>query len=214
MPMFRIPHPAILIVAWAGMTMILYALSAYYMLLLATGLALLSGTVCRERFLILLRRTRWILVSIFAIYSYTTPGTPLFASLGGLSPVYEGVADGAIQLLRLLASLAGLAILLSVLTQSQLVAGLYTLSRPLALFRISSERFAVRLALTLRYAEGARLDSGGGCYAGVESWLLEKGENRAGPESREILELEVVSLTVIDSVIVAVTLLAIAGVWL
>jgi energy-coupling factor transport system permease protein len=162
----------------------------------------------------LLRRTRWILVSLFAIYSYTTPGTPLWASLGGLSPVYEGVTEGAMQLLRLLASLAGLAILLSVLPQSQLVAGMFALSRPLALFRISSERFAVRLALTLRYAEGAKLDSGGGWYAGVESWLQAKSENRAGPELREILEMEIVSLTLIDLVIVAVTLLAIVGVWL
>jgi len=50
-----------------------------------------------------------------------------------------------------------LAILLDRLHRQQLIAGLYTLLAPLRLIGVSRERAAVRLALTLQYAEAAML---------------------------------------------------------
>ena len=57
----------------------------------------------------------------------------------------------------MLAALAGLAILLDRLHRQQLIAGLYTLFAPLQWLGMSRERLAVRLALTLHYAEAAML---------------------------------------------------------
>ncbi len=123
-------------------------------LLIAAGLIMISAlALSRHKFLQLLRRTRWIMLTLMLIYAYSTPGEPLSDMLGILAPSHEGLMDGMQQLLRLIAALAGLAILLDRLHQSKLIAGLYTLFLPLRLLGISRERLAVRLALTLHYAE-------------------------------------------------------------
>jgi hypothetical protein len=49
--------------------------------------------------------------------------------------------------------LAALSILLSRLSQQQLMAGLYVAALPLKLLTVSRERLVVRIALTLSYAE-------------------------------------------------------------
>jgi hypothetical protein len=67
--------------------------------------------------------------------------------------------DGGLQMLRLLIALAGLALLLDRLHRQQLIAGLYSLFAPLQWLGLSRERMAVRLALTLHYAEVAMLRS-------------------------------------------------------
>ena len=110
-----------------------------------------------HKFIQLLRRTRWIMLSLLVIYAYSTPGQPLSDTLGMFSPSREGLFDGVLQPARLLAALAGLAILLDRLHRQQLIAGLYTLCAPLQWLGLSRERFAVRLALTLHYAEVAML---------------------------------------------------------
>jgi len=133
-------------------------------LLLATaGLVLLCAfAVSRHKFMQLLRRTRWIMLSLLLIYAWSTPGHALPESFGTFGPTREGLLDGALQLIRLLAALAALAILLERLHRQQLIAGLYTLFAPLRLIGLSRERFAVRLALTLHYAEVAMLRGKGG----------------------------------------------------
>ncbi len=150
-------HPAAQILTWCLLvaTMQLLALAE---LLTAAGLVLLGAVVIsRHKFIQLLRRTRWIMLSLLLIYAYSTPGQPLSEALGIFSPSREGLGDGALQLTRLLAALAGLAILLDRLHRPQLIAGLYTLFAPLQWLGLSRERLAVRLALTLQYADAAML---------------------------------------------------------
>lgn len=127
-------------------------------LLMATSSILLGAfALSGKKFIQLVRRTRWIMLSLLLIYAYSTPGQPLSDMLGLFSPSREGVSDGVLQLARLLAALAGLAILLERLHRQQLVAGLYTIFAPLHWLGMPRERAAVRLALTLHYAELAML---------------------------------------------------------
>jgi energy-coupling factor transporter transmembrane protein EcfT len=127
-------------------------------LLMTAGLILLCTlAISGHKFIQLLRRTRWVMLSLMLVYAYSTPGQPVLEGLGMLSPSGEGLIDGVLQLTRLLAALAGLAILLDRLHRQQLIAGLYTLLAPLRLIGVSRERVAVRLALTLHYAEVAML---------------------------------------------------------
>ncbi len=127
-------------------------------LLIAAGFVFLWAlSVSTRKLMQLLRRTRWIMLSLLLVYAYATPGQPLLAMLGTFSPSREGLGDGVLQLARLLVALAGLAILLGRLHRQQLIAGLYTLLAPLQLLGVSRERVAVRLALTLHYAEVAML---------------------------------------------------------
>lgn len=150
-------HPAVQILTWCLLVVVMQALKPG-VLLIAAGLILLCAFVVSGRkFMQLLRRTRWIMLSLLLVYAYSTPGQPLMEVIGMLSPSREGLIDGVLQLMRLLVALAGLAILLDRLHRQQLIAGLYTLFAPLQWLGLSRERLAVRLALTLHYAEVAML---------------------------------------------------------
>ena len=154
--MMRI-HPALQISTWCVLIALMQQLD-FWMLLLVAGIMLAaSAYFAAPKLAQLLRRTRWILVSLLLIYAYATPGEAVWTMLGNWSPVREGLQDGAAQLLKLLAALASLAILLAKLPRLQLIAGLYGLFTPLKFVGISRERCAIRLALTLHYAELAML---------------------------------------------------------
>jgi energy-coupling factor transporter transmembrane protein EcfT len=150
-------HPAALILTWCLLVAIMQFLALETLLIAAGFLFLFALLLSARKLLQLLRRTRWITLSLLMIYAYTTPGQPLLDALGMISPSREGLSDGVLQLTRLLAALAGLAILLDRLHRQQLIAGLYSLFSPLQLIGLSRERVAVRLALTLHYAEVAML---------------------------------------------------------
>jgi energy-coupling factor transport system permease protein len=154
-----IPHPAVQILVWVLFALMAQRLQSLALLALCTVLFGLALKLSARQLLSLLRRTRWILFSLLLIYSYTTPGTALWVQLGIASPTREGMLDGFLQLGRLLSVLSGLAILLELLPQAQLISGLYTLAYPLCWFGLSRERIAVRLALTLEYAETAMSDT-------------------------------------------------------
>ncbi|KAB2322452.1 hypothetical protein F8A86_03595 [Betaproteobacteria bacterium SCN1] len=101
----------------------------------------------------LLRRTRWLLIVLFAAYALTLPGVPLWPAAGWVSPSHEGLQAGALRVARLGLMLLGLAVLLATTPYPRLVYGLYVLARPLAWLGFDRRAFAVRLGLTLEYAE-------------------------------------------------------------
>jgi energy-coupling factor transport system permease protein len=146
-------HPAAQILTWCLLVATMQALTLNVLLIAAGSILLFAFAISGHKLMQLLRRTRWIMLSLLLIYAYSTSGQPLFDALGTLSPSREGLADGVLQLARLLAALAGLAILLDRLHRQQLIAGLYALFAPLQWMGLSRERLAVRLALTLHYAE-------------------------------------------------------------
>jgi len=148
-------HPAAQILTWCLMVAILQALTLGTLLIAASFILFFASVVSGRKFMQLLRRTRWILFSLLLVYAYSTPGQPWMEVLGMFSPSREGLIDGVLQLTRLLVALAGLAMLLDRLHRQQLIAGLYTLFAPLQWIGLSHERMAVRLALTLHYAEVA-----------------------------------------------------------
>jgi energy-coupling factor transport system permease protein len=150
-------HPAALIISWCILVVMLQKMT-FAPLLMTTSLVFFAAFVLSKHKLFqLIRRTRWVMFSLLIIYSYTTPGQPLLEALGNFSPNREGLIDGVLQLTRLLSALAALAILLDRLDRPQLIAGLYTLFAPMQWLGLSRERLAVRLALTLHYAEVAML---------------------------------------------------------
>jgi energy-coupling factor transport system permease protein len=169
-------HPATQIFTWCLLAAILQLLK-FDALLLACGTVLLCAVfVARHKFVQLLRRTRWIMLSLLLIYAWSTPGVALYGPFGVFSPSREGLQDGLSQLLRLLAALAALAILLDRLHRMQLIAGLYTLFAPLQWLGGLRERFAVRLALTLHYAEAAMLRGKRGWQETLDGLLEPHGE--------------------------------------
>ena len=210
LPVLRegMPHPAVQIYFWVCLTLTTQILHGYALTLLAGILFALAFSICAARFFFLLRRTRWILFSVLLIYAYTSPGDALWPQLGAFSPVTEGVVDGLLQLSRLVTVLAGLSILLTLLSQSQLIAGLYILSRPLCIFGLSRERIAVRLALTLRYAESAMQDTASNWRGSIEH-LLAPMQLVPG-----YIELNIAPFSWRDWLLVAAASAALLGIWL
>lgn len=154
--------PPVLILTWCLLVVTMQLLSRGVVLVSAGMVLFCAFLVSRRKLVQLLRRTRWIMLSLLLVYAYSIPGQSVSDGLGVFSPSYEGLADGMLQLSRLLAALAGLALLLDYLHRPQLIAGLYDLFVPLQWIGLSRERFAVRLALTLHYAEVAMLRDTGG----------------------------------------------------
>lgn len=101
----------------------------------------------------LLRRSRWLLISLILVYAFVTPGVAAVAVLGAYSPSQEGLLSGGVQALRLLALLSTLALLLATIPRDRILAGLYFLLRPFALVGVDIDRVAARIWLTLHYAE-------------------------------------------------------------
>jgi len=146
-------HPAVLILLWVCLVISIQSLQATKLLLADLPLLAVSYALSATRLITLLRRTRWIMLSLLLIYAYATPGAAVWASLAQFSPTHEGLINGLLQLCRLVCTLASLAILLSLLPQQQLICGLYVLTYPLRYIGLYRERLAVRLALTLQYAD-------------------------------------------------------------
>lgn len=153
------PHPAALILLWTFLAVAIQSVSPGMLALL--GVLLMAAAIrwSAGRLRSLLRRTRWIMLSLLLVYGYVTPGESLWTPLELLSPTQQGLLDGLLQLSRLVFMLAALSLVLGMLPRERLVGGLYALAYPLCWIGLSRERLAVRLALTLHYAESSVADA-------------------------------------------------------
>lgn len=147
-------HPATKILLWLGFAIAIQGLD-FAQLTLLSVLAILCLAVLGAwyRALPLLRRSRWLLLSLLLIYAFATPGDLLFPAIGIYSPTLQGVRGGTLQVWRLTLLLLALALLLHSCPREKLLSGLYVLMRPFRSVGLNPERLAVRLWLTLHYAQ-------------------------------------------------------------
>lgn len=149
----HICHPATAVMLWLFF-MVWIMLVGKPVLLGLTVLVLLSFTQpVRQQFFRYVRRSRILLLVLLFVHAYSLPGVPLWPVLQGYGPSETGVVSGLLQSWRLLLILAMLAVLLTRLSREALLAGIYTLLAPLRYVGLPSERIAMRIWLTLRYAE-------------------------------------------------------------
>lgn len=118
-----------------------------------SGLTLTALIAATSDLRLLVRRSRWLFLTMLAMFGWLTPGTPL-PGIPGASQ--EGLLLAAENIARLFIALATLALLLKALDPPKLVAGLRALLAPFALLGFSRDRTAVRLALTLQEVEASR----------------------------------------------------------
>lgn len=121
--------------------------------------------------LAMLKRLRWILVSIFVVYLWFTPGEPLTDGLRFISR--EGLLLALERCGVLVLIVLAVELLLRRLDQQGLLKGLYWLTRPLQFFGINQNRIILRIALTLQLA----MDMKG------QAFVVE-GEKRSGFKGR------------------------------
>jgi energy-coupling factor transport system permease protein len=202
-----IPHPVSQITIWICLAIAVQTLQSVALPLLALALSLIAFKAHSKRLLTLLRRTRWIIISILFVYAFMTPGVGLWDLPYIPSPTQEGLLDGLMQLSRLVFVLAGLSVLLTSLSQERMISGIYSLSYPVRLFGLSRERIAVRLALTLNYAEKAMQETATDWRSGIEHSLEPTKDYQVG------FELPMQLPTWIDGLLFLVIGLMLFGMW-
>jgi energy-coupling factor transporter transmembrane protein EcfT len=146
-------HPATKLLLWLALVIASQQASATLLLALAGVLLCLLWRLRDARILPLLSRLRYVFLALALIYGYATPGAELSTHLGALSPTREGLAAGCVQALRLVVAIAALRVLLHGLDRQALLSGLLALLRPFAVVGVDWERIAVRIWLTLDYAD-------------------------------------------------------------
>lgn len=198
---FPMLHPTVRLTAWGVMAALVQWLSLLW-LSLACAAALVAGIwIAPKRLGLLLKRTRWLIVSIALLFALATPGVFLLPSLGSLGPTVEGMRLGFEHLMRLVFVLSSLAVLLQITRVDGLVAGLHGLIRPLSWLGLDRGRVAVRLMLVLNYVE----QSPPGRH--WREWLL--GNVTEGEPVR--LRLQASPLNAVDyAVLAGLTLLVVA----
>ena len=102
-------------------------------------------------FLKSIKKLKWMLLVLFLIFAFNTPGQYMHNWPVSFSPTYEGLLQGGSQALKIMAMLAALHLFLLNILHEKLVGGLYQLAKPLQFIGFPAERFAARLGLTLQY---------------------------------------------------------------
>lgn len=125
---------------------------------------------CRRLF----HKVRFLLLALFVLFAWFTPGEALLAAMPAFSPTWEGVCLAFEHAGRLAAVVCCVAILMASLPANRLVGGLYALMRPLAAVGLPSERIAVRVLLVLRYVEAP-------VGSDWRHWLLAPPQDDVGP---------------------------------
>lgn len=102
----------------------------------------------------LLRRARWLFLSLLILYFWFSPGRAVLPYYG--MPTVEGIEDGVLRIAALILLTLAVHLLLQTTGRAQLVAALCWLAKPLNIFSGAGDRFAVRAVLTLETVTHAR----------------------------------------------------------
>lgn len=193
-------HPASLLFAWGAFAFLLQSLPVFALAWVAAGVLPLAWLLARRRSLLLLKRTRWLFLSIILLFTLATPGQRLPGMFGDLGITVDGLLLAVEHVLRLMLLLASLAVIHEHLGTSGMMAGLHWLLLPLARWRALRERIVVRLLLVLDHVESAPA-------AGWRQWL---SRDLPGPSR---LDLTIGSLGYADWLVFAAFFIGLLG-WL
>lgn len=105
----------------------------------------------------ILRRLRWLFLSILVVYVFFTPGRLLWPELSS-GPTYEGLAQGGLRVAVLILLVLAVNWVIDTTEQNRLLAGILWCLRPLSILGVSPERLAVRISLTLEAVQALRGD--------------------------------------------------------
>ena len=156
-------HPVIRIAIFIALAAALSTGNPNTLLLAATAVAVAYGVIANTPLvasttplisaLNMLRRMRWLFLSLFIIYCWFTPGTPLPLNLPtsvlAWLPTLQGCAEAGIRIAALVTIVLAAHLLLHVTSREQLLGAIYWWLKPLSYVGIAHERLAIRMALVL-----------------------------------------------------------------
>ena len=143
-------HPVIRIISLIVLGCAI-ALSQGRAVLFATSLVLAlyvaTSTTHLAPALKMLRRMRWLFISIVGFYFWFTPGEPLFGVASNWLPSVEGLQQGSARIAALVTLVLAVNLLLQTTPRDALLGAVLWLTQPLRWIGFAHERFAVRLTL-------------------------------------------------------------------
>lgn len=98
--------------------------------------------------LIMLKRLKWLFVSILIVYLFFTPGQLLWPDVVW-SPTLEGLTQGLLRVAVLVLLVAAVNLLISSTERDDFLSAILWCLRPLSFVGLPHERLAVRITLTL-----------------------------------------------------------------
>jgi energy-coupling factor transport system permease protein len=182
-------HPAVWIAGWGAAAMLLQSLELRWLAVLSAPTFGLVARYAAGDALRLIRRARWLLITMAVLFVFATPGERLPGPAGAAGLTVDGFAIAAEHVLRLLLLLTTLAWLLRALRHDGLIAGLHRLLQPLGRRR---DRIVVRLLLALEHVEDEKL---------ARDWRAWLGAG--GDEGAEQVRLVVAELCTRDRIALA-----------
>ena len=146
-------HPFVKILLFIFTLLLMSYLANAYLLFMCLILSVYAIWLSQSDFLRVVKRMKWLFISIFIIYAFSTPGEYIQHIPVGVAPTIEGCVLGCVQIAKLLVALATLSILFATSSKGQLMIGLHLLLLPLNLISLNTNKFTARLLLTLDYVE-------------------------------------------------------------
>lgn len=147
-------HPASLLLIWGAGLFLIQSLPPTPLPLTALALGGLAFGVAGEGMMRLVRRTRWLFLTMAVLFVFFTPGVRLGSPLGDLGVTVEGVDSAIEHCLRLFCQLAWLVVLIDRLGTAGMISGLHLIVRLIPGFSRSGNSLVIRLALTLEAIGG------------------------------------------------------------
>jgi len=194
-------HPLTLLLGWFGFAILLPWIHSRILFAVVVFLGLTAALwYARGRMLALLRRSRWLLLSLGILFAFFTPGEYVPWLPAWLGVTHEGLIAAADHLGRLLTMLATLALVLERLGRRGLLIAFYALLHPFS-FRDAT---VVRLMLVLDHVESRKKLS-------WREWL--SSEVGQQPAAGERMQLPVCGLRARDGVLILLCFLLV-GTWI
>jgi energy-coupling factor transporter transmembrane protein EcfT len=193
-------HPSSALILWLAAVLGVQFLGYAGLAVLCLGVLVLAPAAA-TRWLAYSRRARWLLLTLWLIIAFNTPGEA-FNDLAW-APTYEGIAEANLQAVRLLAILACLAWVFVRLGHDGMVAGLWGLLQPLRMAGLDVERIVVRLSLVL---ENLQTPPAKG------EWKRMLAADPSAVEGREVLHLSLIPWALRDTLLVAISAIGLTGV--
>ena len=134
-------HPFVKILLLVFTLLLLSYLSNACLLLMCLTLFVYAAWLARGGFLGVVKRMKWLFISIFSIYAFGTPGQYIQHIPASVAPTVEGCVLGIVQIAKLLIALATLSILFATSSKEQLMIGLHLLLSPFNLLGLNTNRF-------------------------------------------------------------------------
>lgn len=146
-------HPFVKILTLIAVLLMMNSLNHWLLFGLCILVCAVAAKLQYHQFLAMIRRMRLFLISILLVYLFATPGEIIEHISSAISPTYEGLYLGLVQMQKLLIALAALCVLLSVDSKEKLMLGLYVFLSPLKVLGLDVKKFTARLFLTFNYVE-------------------------------------------------------------